>query len=293
MKKITLWLFALFTSWQLSAQVGIIQNFDSGTALPAGWTATGGGFITTGESCSVNSFIDNLYSFSTTGNLVTPNQVAGSNGTDLTVSFDYKIEDWNSTTAAAPGWGNIQVQYSTNNGGLWTTFFTINDANHVVANTCANFSNVIPAASIPNGSDVRIRFLFTWVAGDYDIYIDNFSATQVTALPPSCTVLSSPANGATNILSTNIAWNPAPGIPTGYRLNVGTTPGGTNVLNMFDAGNVTNYNLGALSPGTTYYVTVIPYNANGNATGCTESSFTTCGAITTFPSSTQTKGIYI
>lgn len=284
MKKITLWLFALFTCWQMTAQVNVVENFNPSTNLPTGWTSAGFGYVSGTESCAGNSYIDNLYSFSTTGSLETPNQVAGSNGTDLTVAFDYKIEDWNSTIATTSGWGNIQVQYSTNNGGAWTTFFTINDANHVVANTCATFSNVIPAASLPSGSDVKLRFLFTWVSGDYDIYIDNFSATQVSAVPPSCTVLSTPVSGATNISSSTVAWNVAPGIPSGYKLSVGTTSGGTNVLDMFDVGNVTSYNLGALLAGTTYYVKVFPYNANGQATGCTESSFTTCGAITTYPS---------
>ena len=284
MKKITLWLFALFTCWQMTAQVNVVENFNSSTNLPTGWTSIGFGYVTGTESCSVNSYIDNLYSTSATGEIVSPNQVAGSNGTNLTVSFDYKIEDWNSTAATASGWGNIQVQYSINNGVAWTTFFTINDTNHVVANTCATFSNVIPAASLPSGSDIKIRFLFTWVSGDYDIYLDNFSATQVTALPPSCTVLSTPVSGATNISSSTVSWNVAPGIPSGYKLSVGTTSGGTNVLNMFDVGNVTSYNLGALSAGTTHYVKVFPYNANGQATGCTESSFTTCGAITTYPS---------
>ncbi|CAM4382887.1 T9SS type A sorting domain-containing protein [Flavobacterium terrigena] len=283
MKKITFWVFVLLSSWQISAQVGIIQNFDSATTLPTGWTETGGKTIAAAESCSGNSIRDNLYASSNTGTLVTPNQVAASNATDLTVSFDYKIEVWNTTNANPAGWGNIQVQYSINNGGAWTTFFTINDANHVVANTCANFSNVIPAASLPNGSDVRIRFLYTWAAGDYDIYIDNFSATQVTVVPPLCTVLSTPANGATNVLGSTISWNAAGGLPTGYKLNVGTISGGTDVLNLFDVGNVTNYTLPALTSGTTYYVKVIPYNANGDATGCTETSFTTCGAITTLP----------
>lgn len=284
MKKITLWLIALFTCWQMTAQVNVVENFNPSTNLPTGWTSNGFGYVSGTESCAGNSYIDNLYSLSTTGSLETPNQVAGSNGTDLTVAFDYKIEDWNSTTATTSGWGNIQVQYSTNNGGAWTTFFTINDANHVVTNTCATFSNVIPAASLPSGSDVKLRFLFTWVSGDYDIYIDNFSATQVSAFPPSCTVLSTPVSGATNISSSTVAWNVAPGIPSGYKLSVGTTSGGTNVLDMFDVGNVTSYNLGALLAGTTYYVKVFPYNANGQATGCTESSFTTCGANTTYPS---------
>ncbi|WP_396150802.1 GEVED domain-containing protein [Flavobacterium sp.] len=284
MKKITFWLFALFTCWQMTAQVNVVENFNPSTNLPTGWTSNGFGYVSGTESCAGNSYIDNLYSTSATGTLETPNQVAGSNGTDLTVTFDYKIEDWFSTTPTSSGWGNIQVQYSTNNGGAWTTFFTINDANHVVANTCATFSNVIPAASLPSGSDIKLRFLFTWVSGDYDIYIDNFSATQVTAFPPSCTVLSTPVSGATNISSSTVAWNVAPGIPLGYKLSVGTTPGGTNVLNMFDVGNVTSYNLGALLAGTTYYVKVFPYNTNGQATGCTESSFTTCGVITTYPS---------
>ena len=282
MKKITLWLFAFFTCWQMSAQVGISQNFDSSTTLPTGWTQTGGKIIAAAESCSGNSIRDNLFN-TTTGTLVTPNQVAGSNGTDLAVAFDYKIENWNVTTPRAAGWGNIQVQYSTNDGTAWTTFFTINDGNHIVANTCANFSNVIPAASLPSGSSVKIRFLFTWLAGDYDIYIDNFSAIQTTVLPPACTVLTTPANAATNVMSSNIVWNSATGVPTGYKLKVGTLSGGTDVLNLFDVGNVTNYNLGTLAAGTTYYVTVVPYNANGDATGCTESSFTTCGAVASLP----------
>jgi hypothetical protein len=284
MKKNTLWLFALFTCWQMTAQVNVVENFNPSTNLPTGWTSNGFGFVSGTESCAGNSYIDNLYSFSTTGSLETPNQVAGSNGTNLTVTFDYKIENWNSTTPTTSGWGNIQVQYSTNNGVAWTTFFTINDANHVVSNTCATFSNVIPAASLPSGSDVKLRFLFTWFSGDYDIYIDNFSATQVSAFPPSCTVLSTPVTGATNISSSTVAWNVSPGIPSGYKLSVGTTSGGTNVLDMFDVGNVTSYNLGALLAGTTYYVKVFPYNANGQATGCTESSFTTCGVITSYPS---------
>lgn len=98
--------------------------------------------------------------------------------------------------------------------------------------------------------------------------------------PPNCTTLSSPANGAVNVMSGVITWTGATGSPTGYKLTVGTTPGGTDVLNMLDVGNVSTYNLGTLLAGTTYYVKVTPYNGNGDAVGCTETSFTTCGTIT-------------
>jgi hypothetical protein len=276
MKKITLWLFALFGCWQINAQVNLVQNFNGGTVLPAGWTETGGKTIAATESCEGNSIRDNLYSFSATGTLVSPNQVGASNGTDLTFSFDYKIEDWSSTVPTPAGWGNFTVDYSTDNGTTWITFFTVNDANHVVANTCATFTNVIPAASLPTGSDFRFRFNMTWASGDYDIYFDNISATQVSTIAPDCTTLITPADGAVNVTSSVISWSVPTGIPDGYYLTVGTTSGGNDILDNFDVGNVTSYNIGALVGSTTYYVTIIPYNSIGDAIGCTETSFSSC-----------------
>lgn len=276
MKKITLWLFAFFGCWQINAQVNLVQNFNGGTTLPAGWTETGGKTIAAAESCEGNSIRDNLYSFSATGTLVSPNQVGASNGTDLTFSFDYKIENWSSTVPTPAGWGNFTVDYSTDNGTTWITFFTVNDANHVVANTCATFTNVIPAASLPTGSDFRFRFNMTWASGDYDIYFDNISATQVSTIAPDCTTLITPADGAVNVTSSVISWSVPTGIPDGYYLTVGTTSGGNDILDNIDVGNVTSYNIGALAGSTTYYVTIIPYNSIGDAIGCTETSFSSC-----------------
>lgn len=93
---------------------------------------------------------------------------------------------------------------------------------------------------------------------------------------PSCTALSSPLNGATNVpVNSALSWTAA-GTATGYNLIVGTTPGGTDILNNFDVGNVTTYDPPGEFPfNTTIYVTIIPYNASGNATGCLEENFTT------------------
>jgi hypothetical protein len=114
---------------------------------------------------------------------------------------------------------------------------------------------------------------------DVDIIID-VEVTFTATAAPACVALSAPTNGEINVLGSTITWPVASGGATGYKLKVGTTSGGTNVLNMFDVGNVTSYDLGTLLPGTTYYVTVVPYNVIGDATACTESSFTTCGAVT-------------
>ena len=271
MKKITL-LFSLFCFTFTFAQVGISENFDSGT--PAGWTDTYTNSAV--DACMGNTERDNLYSFSTTGNLTSPNLVAASNGTDLDISFDYKIEEWNSQTAQGIGWGTAELQYSTDDGTNWTTVLTIDDSNHVISTVCATMMATVPGASIPNGSDVKLRILNTWAAGDYDFHVDNFNATQVTSNPPACTTLSDPANGATDVLeNTLINWNAASGVPTGYFVTIGTTSGGNDVADNVDVGLTTSYNAGVLAYSTTYYVTVTPYNANGSATGCSEESFTT------------------
>jgi photosystem II stability/assembly factor-like uncharacterized protein len=112
------------------------------------------------------------------------------------------------------------------------------------------------------------------------IYIGSYGrGAWVMDLPttPLCTSLTNPANGATNVpVTTSLTWAASSGNPTGYRLNVGTTPGGTNILNNFDVGNVTTYDPpGDFPYGTTIYVKVMPYNAVGSSTGCVETSFST------------------
>src|SRR3546814_10149043 len=63
--------------------------------------------------------------------------------------------------------------------------------------------------------------------------------------------------------------------PFGYRVYIGTTTGGSEVV---DGEEITGTNFNppaALEENTIYYVRVIPFNAAGRATGCTEISFTT------------------
>lgn len=90
-----------------------------------------------------------------------------------------------------------------------------------------------------------------------------------------CTQLIEPLNGAIDVsIETDITWASVTGA-NGYFLTVGTTSGGTDIVNNSDVGNVTTYDLGTLDYLTTYYVTIIPYDGAGNASGCLEESFTT------------------
>ena len=280
MKKITILIICLI-SLKLFSQVSISENFNASTSLPIGWTVSRYSGSAT-QACNGNSFRSSLYAGATTstGWLSTPNYPSISNGQNVVVTFDYKVINFSGTNVATPaGWGNLQVQISQDNGSSWATQFTINDSNHTVSNSCVNKSFTIASNLVPNGSNFKLRFLSTWTAGDYYFYIDNVNASQSASTPNCNAVMTTPTNLATNVSeTTNLVWSAATGFPTGYFLSVGTTAGGNQIVNNQNVGNVTFYDLPVLTYSTTYYVTITPYNGNGNAIGCTQYSFTTNAA---------------
>ncbi|MBV2165637.1 MAG: T9SS type A sorting domain-containing protein, partial [Kaistella sp.] len=100
---------------------------------------------------------------------------------------------------------------------------------------------------------------------------------------PLCTNVSLPVAGSTDFPANGtITWAAAQ-YAAGYKIYIGTTPGGTDIAN----GTVvtgTTYKP-ALQANTMYYLKVVPYNTVGDAAGCTEISFTTttvqyCGPLT-------------
>ncbi|WP_323786927.1 T9SS-dependent choice-of-anchor J family protein [Psychroserpens sp.] len=269
MKKFTFLLFSLLAVCSYG-QVSIDEDFDSGT--PAGWTDTYAN--TTSQVCAGQSERDNIFT-AAGGSMTSPNQVAASNGTDITFSISYKVVDWSAATVAtADGWGNAALQYSTNDGTTWTTAGTIDDSNDSNSNVCTTFSVTIPGASVPTSSDLRFRVFNTWAAGDYYFYIDDFYANQVAATPPNCD--SSLTSATTDFaIDGTLTWSAATGGPSGYKIAVGSSMGGTDISGgTLDLGNTTSYTPAGLSYSTTYYTTITPYNLNGDASSCSEESFT-------------------
>lgn len=272
-------LFFVFNS--VFAQINFSQNFNSVTSFPSAdnWTAQGFN-VTTTNACEGRS-ARGQFSSSGAKTLISPNQPAASNGNAVNINFKYKVINL-SGSAAPSNFGSLEVQYSTNNGSSYATAYTINQANHIPSLSCATAGFSIPAGNIPAGSGFRLRFLANWAVGSYYVYIDDVTVVQNTGTPPACNaVLTSPANGAVNVPVTvsSLNWSAASGIPSGYLLRVGTTPGGSQVINNLNVGNVTSYPI-SLNYNQTYYVGITPYNANGNATGCTEQSFSTAAPVT-------------
>lgn len=143
--------------------------------------------------------------------------------------------------------------------------------------TYQDFSYAPPAGTYSD----YIAFRHAGVSG-LSILIDDVAWEPIPAVAPGCVAVTSPANGAVNVNTSTVTWSSNVDA-TGYKIKVGTTPAGSEFLALTDVLNVTSYDLGALAAGTTYYVTVIAYNPTGDATGCTTSSFTTCGATTVLP----------
>ncbi|MCL5130251.1 gliding motility-associated C-terminal domain-containing protein [Algibacter sp. L4_22] len=101
-------------------------------------------------------------------------------------------------------------------------------------------------------------------------------ATETLLTIPNCTTLNNPVNNDIDIsIETTIDWEPVTGAD-GYKISIGSTSGGTQIIDNYDIGFSTSYSLdNDLLEGTSYYVNITPYNVMGDAESCTESIFTT------------------
>lgn len=290
MKKITL-LFVLLFSITAYAQIEILEDFEdvANNQIPAGWTDTN--FAVTSNFTCDNSEKAIYSGFAAAGQetLTTPNYSAISNGTDLTVSFSYNIFEQVSQfpppsfVAPAAGWGSLVLEYSTDNGVTWTNATTINDSNYTFTDTstCSATASIV-ISGIANGSDFQARFVATGTTiSNFALWmvVDNVSFTQLSTAIPNCdAILTNPIAGATDAdTDLTLTWQAATGLPSGYTISVGTTSGGTDIVNA-QTTTETSYALTGLSYVTDYYVNIVPFNGIGDATGCTEESFTTRSA---------------
>lgn len=148
--------------------------------------------------------------------------------------------------------------------------------NTLIANT--SYSNVTYVEQIVDLSAYTGDVNIAWHVpnGGLDgwrLYIDNVIVEDTPTAPPAC---------ATNVVATphptcgnyanSITWDVTPGAD-GYYVTIGTTTGGNDIANAVSV-STNSYNFTG-SFNTTYFYTIVPFNANGSATGCTEQSFAT------------------
>ncbi|NJB72451.1 gliding motility-associated-like protein [Saonia flava] len=133
-----------------------------------------------------------------------------------------------------------------------------------------------PEVGLPENTLIYVSIIL-FVPNEPPIICDSqsFYTGDVTT-PPPCTQLNEPVDNQTTVdVGTKIEWDYA-STATGYRLSIGTTPSGTEILNNQDVGNVLSYGPPSNLPlDTTIYVQIVPYNENGDTGPCIEESFTT------------------
>jgi len=131
---------------------------------------------------------------------------------------------------------------------------------HLLSNVGINFS--LGFGTQP-GNVIRNRY-------------NNAACNTGSCSGPVCTSLIEPLANATNVdINNDISWASSPG-STGYRITIGTTPSNGSIANNLDVGPVTTFNpANSLSFNQVIYVKVVPYNQFGDATSCTNQSFTT------------------
>ena len=136
-------------------------------------------------------------------------------------------------------------------------------------------------SDLPESTSIYVSITPYNSDGDAGACAEEIFTTETIMSLPNCTTLSSPLAGAANVSTeTDLTWN-AVTDATGYRLTVGTGSGASDVLNTYDVGNMTSYDLPSdLPENTSIYVNIMPYNSDGDAGACAEEIFTTETIVT-------------
>ncbi|WP_158524869.1 T9SS type A sorting domain-containing protein [Mesonia sp. K7] len=243
------------------AQVLVYEDFENGVSMPAdfpGWNTGLPPFVVTDtDPCSG----DQSVRVNSSGGNITTIQYASqvTTGLAIEVSFEYKVVDVVSGNPAAANAASIALQYSIDNGTTWTTYNTLTAATL----DCSTQTDLIPAASLPTGSDFAWKMEVTNLGSDVYVYVDKFTAIeQVSCIRPTrvqvdeSTISFDEADiswldlNNPNATEWEVAVCPIPGPPSTVFCTFTTVTGAVN------ADGEMSTTLTGLTDGQTYYVHV-------------------------------------
>ena len=185
-----------------------------------------------------------------------------SSATDKQISFDFIKTD---------GSDGLMVLLS-KDGGM---SFQQLDTPLSIATTWRRFKYNIPG----NGSPTSVlRFkptLLSNTGNNSAMGLDSLTIKDIVAAP-TCATFTYPQNDETNVQDDALfSWRGAD-YATGYRIKIGTTDNGSDVLHLTDIGANWRYRYpDFLDYQKRYFVTLEPYNRLGSAQGCPSIGFTT------------------
>lgn len=288
MKKIYLLFFSLAGFFLAHSQPKLDEDFESGVFPPSGWTLVNGNpkpaydWTYNGDAALVyvDSTKQNYPTYSGNGSMVyetdtinanawaiTP-ALSLTNGISYTISFYYRV-----ASAAFPEKLKVTVGSDTTINAQSTILWN-NNGGTALANDSAWTQAMIHYTPATTG-DFYFGFNCYSDSNKFALVIDNINIdTTPTAVPP-CAAKLTPVNGATNVTAPEafFTWRNLPA-GTSSLFQMGTTNPPEDTIPV--TGSSVYYS--NLSYGTTYYWSVIPVNAAGQASGCPVYSFTTQAA---------------
>ena len=139
--------------------------------------------------------------------------------------------------------------------------------------------NFLPSAELPINTLIYVTIIpknENGSASSCEIF--SFTTGEVAPLP-GCTNLITPSNGATSVpLTPFLEWAIVPEA-TGYIVTIGTTPEIADILDNASFNTNSTFVID-FEPNKTFFITITPFNAAGEAINCGQESFSTllgCG----------------
>jgi hypothetical protein len=222
------------TQWSFSTNavspLPYSQNFDASLNLPSGWS--GNLYVSSTHGANgTNGLYEYLINFNT--KRVTTGLI-GPLTNNVILEFDYRFMAFNGYPANAYTLLQNQfllVEVSNNDGSSYNILHQIDRTNHTPTTaftTCA--INLNQSGFVTSGNLIRLSFFCYSTSGIFYIDIDNVKLTPTLYAPTSI----SPSNNSTgqSLIST-IDWSDVD-LATSYRINVGTSPGATDIANQVE-----------------------------------------------------------
>lgn len=249
------------------------ENFDTTTAatgvVPNCWTKT---IVSTNTNVNV-SVISNTVSSA-------PNSIYMTNSADATAGI------YLATPAlTAIGANTHRMKFKARGGttGQILSVGTMSDPtnpatyvelqSYTLTNVYASYNVTLNTSTTAN----HIAFKHG-LGGTYrSVYLDDVVWEPIPTTPPICIQdMNAVTNEGCGNFPTIFTWSAVPGAD-GYKVSIGTSPNGMDlVVDNVDIFSALTYSFSG-TPLTDYYYKIVPYNANGSATGCFEDFFQTYG----------------
>lgn len=199
---------------------------------------------------------------------------AGGSTGDYDNNEDFELTIYPST----PG-SFVQLDFTSFATELGFDFLNVYNGNSIAATELLDASGaVLPGTIVSTAADGSLTIVFSSDGSATDAGFEIAISCSTPSEAPGCATNYAPVDLSVDAsLNAILSWSNGTGSATGYDVYFGTDPLALTLVSNDQVETV--FTPTALTPNTTYYWQVIPFNLVGSANGCPVQSFTTGGAV--------------